>query len=220
MAPDSRHGGRPRRRGRGRDGADTPGGPTAAAEAQKHPRVPGSVVRLTSAAVDDLDRLFAQDPQDVRWALKKMLLLERDPNAGEPLLAGLIGWRKVVVGDRDRRVVWRVETDELGQYFVEVSEVWAVGARKDSEVYDEVRARVAAAGDSPTTRSLLEVVERFGKTASGVEATPEPEVPEPVPVWLRECLLYVVRLPAEEVDAMTTDQAHARWEAHIAGQGG
>ena len=60
---------------------------------KKHPDVPGCVVRLTDHAVEDLQTLFKADPQIVRWALKKMIHLERDPNAGDPLLGGLVGYR-------------------------------------------------------------------------------------------------------------------------------
>lgn len=34
------------------------------------------------------------DPQVVRWALKKCLLLEKNPEAGEQLRGALIGYRK------------------------------------------------------------------------------------------------------------------------------
>lgn len=43
------------------------------------------VVRLIEPAVEDLRVLLEKDPQIVRWALEKMLLLERDPEAGEAL---------------------------------------------------------------------------------------------------------------------------------------
>lgn len=67
-----------------------------------------------------------------------MLLLEADPLAGEPLLGSLIGYRKLVVGNRDWRIVWRAVTDQRGIVSVEIAEVWAVGARADSEVYSEM----------------------------------------------------------------------------------
>ena len=54
---------------------------------------PPAYVRLTEPAIDDLRRLQRADPQVVRWALKKMLLLERNPNAGAPLLGALVGYR-------------------------------------------------------------------------------------------------------------------------------
>ena len=60
------------------------------AEKRKHPNVPGCIVRLTDDAVEDLQTLFKADPQIVRWALKKMIQLERDPNAGDPLLVSRV----------------------------------------------------------------------------------------------------------------------------------
>lgn len=188
-------------------------------EPQKHPAIPGCVVRLTEGAVDDLQTLFKADPQIVRWALKKMIQLERDPNAGDPLLGGLIGYRKFTVGDRDWRVVWRVEQDEVGDYLIEVAEVWAVGYRKDSEVYAEISQRIAKAGSSPKTKALSEVLKLFAKQARDLAATPEPEQPEPVPKWLTEALLYVVRIPASRVERMSLDEAEKVWTDHISGTG-
>lgn len=189
------------------------------AEKKKHPDVPGCVVRLTDDAVEDLQTLFKADPQIVRWALKQMIQLERDPNAGDPLLGGLIGYRKITVGDRDWRVVWRVAQDEAGDFRVGVAEVWAVGYRKDSEVYAEIKQRVADAGPSPTTKALMEVLELFAKQARDLTATPEPEKPEPVPKWLTDALLYVVHLPASQVEEMSLEEAEMAWTNHISGTG-
>lgn len=186
---------------------------------QKHPDVPGCVVRLTDDAVEDLQDLFKADPQIVRWALKKMIQLERDPNAGDPLLGGLIGYRKITVGDRDWRVVWRVVRDDTGDYLIEVAEVWAVGYRKDSEVYAEIRQRVSNAGPSPQTKALSEVLEVFAKPARNLTATPEPDKPEPVPKWLIDALLYVVHLPASQVENMSLEDAGKAWADHISGTG-
>ncbi len=188
-------------------------------EKKKHPEVPGCLVRLTGDAVEDLQTLFKADPQIVRWALKKMIQIERDPNAGAPLLGGLIGYRKITLGDRDWRVVWRVVQDDARDFRVEVAEVWAVGYRKDNEVYEEIRQCVANAGSSPKTKALTEVLELFAKQASDLTATPEPEKPEPVPKWLTEALLYVVHLPASQVQEMTLEEAEMAWTDHISGAG-
>lgn len=186
---------------------------------KKHPDVPGCVVRLTDDAVADLQTLFKADPQIVRWALKKMIQLERAPLAGDPLLGGLIGYRKITVGDRDWRVVWRVVLDEAGDLRVEVAAVWAIGHREDSEVYAEIKQRVAHAGSSPKTSALTEVLDLFAKQARDLTATPEPEKPEPVPKWLTEALLYVVHLPASQVEQMSLDEAEKAWTDHISGAG-
>ncbi len=189
------------------------------AEKKKHPSVPGCVVRLTDDAVEDLQTLFKADPQIVRWALKKMIQLERDPNAGDPLLGGLIGYRKITVGDRDWRVVWRVVPDEAGDFRVEVAEVWAVGYRKDSEVYSEIKQRVADAGSSPRTKALTDVLELFARQARDLTATPEPEKPEPIPKWLTDALIYVVHLRASQVEEMSLEEAEKAWADHISGAG-
>lgn len=189
------------------------------AEIAKHPDVPGCVVRLTDDAVEDLQQLFKADPQIVRWALKKMIQLERDPNAGDPLLGGLIGYRKIIVGDRDWRVVWRVTQDEAGDYRVDVAEVWAVGYRKDSEVYAEIKRRADAAGPSPKTKTLTGVLELFDKPARGLTATSEPETPEPVPKWLSDALRHVVGLPGDQVDALSLEEAEKAWNDYITGPG-
>lgn len=188
-------------------------------EKKSHPDVAGCVVRLTDDAVEDLRSLFKADPQIVRWALKKMIQIQRDPNAGDPLLGGLIGYRKIVVGDRDWRVVWRVVEDAAGEFRVEVAEIWAVGYRKDSQVYAEIKQRVADAGPSPKTRALTEVLEIFEKQARDLTATPEPQKPEPVPKWLTDALLYVVRLPAPQVEKMSLEEAEKVWTDHISGAG-
>ena len=135
---------------------------------------PAAYIRLTDPAVEDLHRLAAHNPQSLRWALKKLLLLEENPNAGEPLLGGLIGWRKLTVGDRDWRVVWRSTTDPGPTPIIEVAEVWAVGARSDNEVYEEMTARVAAMPKNPRTVALAEVIERSGKFRTGITPASPP----------------------------------------------
>ncbi|MGL5864814.1 MAG: hypothetical protein ACRCYX_02930 [Dermatophilaceae bacterium] len=176
-------------------------------------------MRLTDDAIGDLHALFRVDPQIVRWALKKMIHLERDPHAGDPLLGGLIGYRKLTVGNRDWRIVWRVVRDEAGDFRVEVAEVWAVGYRKDGEVYAEIEQRVAEAGSSSTTAALTEVLRLFIRQAHDLTATPEPEQPATVPRWLTDALLYVVRLPAAHVACMGLDDAEQAWADHISGAG-
>lgn len=188
-------------------------------EKKAHPDVAGCVVRLTDDAVEDLRSLFKADPQIVRWALKKMIQIQRDPYAGDPLLGGLVGYRKIVVGDRDWRVVWRVVEDAAGEFRVEVAEIWAVGYRKDSEVYAEIKQRVADAGPSPKTKALTEVLQIFEKQARDLAATPEPQKPESVPKWLTDALLYVVRLPAPQVEKMSLEEAEKVWTDHISGAG-
>ncbi len=180
------------------------------------PGAPRAYVRLTAPAFEDLERLLKKDPQVVRWALKKMLLLERDPQAGDPLLGQLVGWRKLVVGDRDWRVVWRVTTDSAGAVTITIAEVWAVGARSEAAVYEEMSARVAAAHQTPSTMALADAIELIGRHTARDDLTAaiEPR-PDPVPDWLRERLQHTTGLHPNEIDNMTGEQAMKRWEHYM-----
>ena len=130
------------------------------------------------------------------WALKKMIQIERDPRAGDPLLGGLIGYRKITVGDRDWRIVWRVVQDQAGGFRVEVAEVWAVGYRKEGEVYEEIRRRVADAGPSPRTKALTDVLELFAKQSSDLTATPDqPSLNQSRSGWPTHCCTWCTCRP-------------------------
>ena len=171
-------------------------------------------VRLTDPALDDLEHLVAVDPQILRWALESMLLLEREPDAGQPLLGDLIGWHKLTVDDRDWRIVWRVTTDQAGNQALDIAEVWADGARADAEVYAEMNERVASLGNSAMTHALSEVIARLGRAAGKVTAAAE-RVQDPVPQWLADRLIHQLRMTANDVAGMTGAQAIQYWEAFI-----
>lgn len=180
----------------------------------RHHAATRTVVRLVDGAVDDLETMLRKgDPQVVRWALKKMLLLERDPEAGEPLLGGLVGWRKIVVGDRHWRVVWRVGHDAAGDVVVDVAEVWAVGARSDDEIYGEVQARIAESS-SAASEPLTDVLQRLGRISRDLHAAPEPEPPDEMPDWLADVLLKVVGVDRNTVATLAPKEAAAIWERY------
>jgi mRNA interferase RelE/StbE len=174
------------------------------------PRKPAQAaeVWLTDPAVEDLRRL---DGAALVWALKKMLLLETNPHAGEPLLGKLVGYRKLVVGDRDWRIVWRTTSDDRGGVVIEVAEVWAVGARADSEVYAEMASRVAAMVAQPARRPLASVIEALGKAAKGVTARPPYEPPPTPEPWLVDLLVRTVGLDRATVDVMSVEEAMDAW---------
>lgn len=66
--------------------------PGPARRSGRHPEARRTVVRFTDPAFADLQRLARKgDPQVVRWALKKCLLPERNPAAGEEPRGGLDG---------------------------------------------------------------------------------------------------------------------------------
>ncbi|WP_055525049.1 type II toxin-antitoxin system RelE/ParE family toxin [Streptomyces graminilatus] len=172
------------------------------------PDTPRHPVRFTDAAVADLAALHRRDPQIARAALRKVLLLESDPYAGRPLVGDLVGWRKLVVGDRHWRIVWRVVEEVDGTTSVEVSEVWAVGPRENAAVYDELRTRLSSLPDTATARNLRDLFDRFGLDTG----TPAPPPPEPVPDWLVGRLTDKAGLPLERVLAMSLEEAIAAWE--------
>ncbi|GAA2027302.1 hypothetical protein GCM10009720_03790 [Yaniella flava] len=182
----------------------------------RHPEAEGTVVRLTDAAWGDLQTMLRKgDPQVVRWALKKCLLLERNPEAGKALRGKLIGFRKIVVGDRDWRLVWRATHDDSGTVVVDVAEVWALGARSDAEVYREVQDRVSQMRDDPATVPLAAAIDALGRAAYGLKASTEPDEKAAVPEWLVNTLVYVVKMPRHEIARLSPEQAQRIWNGYI-----
>lgn len=174
----------------------------------------GAHVRFTDAAIDDLKRLRKKDPQIVRLVLKKCLLIEENPYAGKGLLGDLIGYRRLVVGNRDWRIVWQViEAESLS---VDIAEIWAAGARADDDVYREVKDRIAAMSESPLTLSLREVVEVLAPGA-GIRSTHEPE-DDPIPVWLRTRLIHTAGLHHDHLEGISGEEAMNLWERFMRGE--
>lgn len=170
---------------------------------------PRARVRLTDDAVADLRRLKKKDPQIVREVFKKMLLLERATDAGEPLLGALVGFRKLVVGDRDYRIVWRETTDDHHQPVLEIAEVWAVGARADSEIYDEMTQRVNQLKEAahPQAHALAAVIEEMGRLYEGIPVHHEPSPASTLPAWLVQALEANLQLPPEAISRLSQDEA-------------
>ncbi len=73
--------------------------------------------------------------------LKKLIRLEAvGKDAGLPLGRGLSGWRKIVVGDRNWRIVFTMDPDET------VATVWVIGDRDDAACYEDAQRRIRALG--------------------------------------------------------------------------
>jgi mRNA interferase RelE/StbE len=78
-------------------------------------------VDLFPEAVEDIDEL---DGSERKQVFKGLLKLEADPsNRGAPLGSALTTFRKLVVGNRQIRIVYRVEEDGT------VAVVWVVASR-------------------------------------------------------------------------------------------
>lgn len=163
-------------------------------------------ISFTDEAIEDLRRI---GPDAVPRVLKKILILETNPHAGHPLGGELTGFRKLVVGRNTWRVVYRVAGGA-----VEVCEIWAVGARRDSEVYAEATARVLAVAEKlPELARLADVIDSLGRLAGKVRATTPPR--EPVPDWLARRLVHAAGLRQEQVAAMDAEEAFEAWNAFI-----
>lgn len=161
-------------------------------------------ILFTDAAIDDLRRL---GPDAVPKVLKKLLLLEENPEAGYPLGGDLTGFRKLVVGRNTWRIVYRVTDDKQ----IEVCEVWAVGRRADAQVYAEAAQRVHGASEqTPVMLRLATVLERLGKL-SGTRQPAVEERREPVPGWLADRLIHTVGMTREEVASLDLEKAVDLW---------
>ncbi|MFD3688002.1 type II toxin-antitoxin system RelE/ParE family toxin [Nocardiopsis sp. NPDC058631] len=161
-------------------------------------------ITFTDAAIDDLRRI---GPDAVPKVLKKVLLLEENPEAGHPLGGELTGFRKLVVGRNTWRVVYRVTDDKS----VEICEIWAVGAQADAQVYSEASRRAReASDDSPIARRLATVLEHLSRGAGPVTPEPPPRR-DPVPDWLADRLIHTVGMPPEKVAALDLEQAVDLW---------
>jgi mRNA-degrading endonuclease RelE of RelBE toxin-antitoxin system len=81
-------------------------------------------ISFIDAAIEDLESL---DGSALRLVLGKLRILETNAEAGQPLgrrrTGDLTNYRKLVVGDRDYRIVYRVDTDGG------VCVIWVIAAR-------------------------------------------------------------------------------------------
>jgi mRNA interferase RelE/StbE len=170
-------------------------------------------IRLTDPAIEDLNQVFRLYPSVLRKVLAKMLILELNTEAGEPLLGDLMGWRKLTVGDRNWRIIWRSKKNESGGQMIEIAQVWAIGARSDSEIYDEMKERLASAPASPRTTALFDVLELFGDKVGDVVATPEPMDP-PAPKWLLDRLEHSVGMSKDQTRGLSVEQAMEIWDEY------
>jgi mRNA interferase RelE/StbE len=115
-------------------------------------------VTLSEEAREDFFDLDGSARRLVAKALKK---LETDPDQrGQPLGnrtgRDLTTFRKLVVGDRDYRIIYRVETDNT------VVVVWVIGKRADAEAYELAMSRIRL-HDRAAVRQLAASLEEIWK---------------------------------------------------------
>lgn len=111
-------------------------------------------VQLATDAIEDLKR-YAESG-NLPLFLKKLLRLEEvGKEAGLPLGGPLTGWRKIVVGDRNWRIVFNTDPAET------VATIWVIGDRADAACYADAQRRIQAAGQAqpqPQAESLAAVI--------------------------------------------------------------
>ena len=113
-------------------------------------------VVLTDDAKEDLRNL---DGAARKLVAKKLKQLEDEPEKrGAPLgsrsSSNLTTFRKLVVGDRDYRIVYRVEPDGT------VCVVWVIGRRSDNEVYQMALVRLKMLARDDLTADLTGLLKR------------------------------------------------------------
>lgn len=117
-------------------------------------------IKFTQDALDDLKELDGSERKVVLKGLAKLRTSPRD--RGEPLgnsnLGDLTGFRKLVVGKKQYRVIFRVHDDES----VEIAVIWVIAARTDSECY--LSALKRAALQTPTQALQQSMVSQLFET--------------------------------------------------------
>lgn len=113
----------------------------------RHQRAERVEVRFTKWAVEDLRELQRINPRAVLIVAAKIEMIERNPEVGQPLRGALAGFRKLAVQNRQLRIIWCVTWEDDGTAIIDIAEIWAVGHRRDDEVYRTMRKRATETGD-------------------------------------------------------------------------
>lgn len=114
-------------------------------------------VELVDDAFRDLERVN-KTGRIVDFLTKLVRIEELGTKAGQPLgqrehlRQNLTGWWKVVVGDRDWRIVFRVNEE------TKTATILVIGDRADAECYAEAMRRLGKLPEHQTGRSLSEAM--------------------------------------------------------------
>ena len=121
------------------------------------PRPVSYRVELIDDAFQDLERVNRTGR--ILDFLAKLVRIEPvGAQAGEPLGhrermgQNLIGWRKIVMGDRDWRIVFRVEEQ------ARIATVLVIGDRADAQCYEEALRRLERLPEHQGGRSLSDAM--------------------------------------------------------------
>jgi mRNA interferase RelE/StbE len=112
-------------------------------------------VELIDEVIVDLADLA--ESGNLRQFFKKLLEIEANGSqAGEPLGRDLVGWRKITVGNRNWRIIFRVDKDET------VATICVIGDREDAACYEEAQRRAQQAKDADATSLAASMIELLG----------------------------------------------------------
>src|SRR2546423_11286979 len=108
-------------------------------------------VELVADAFTDLDGLVASG-NIMQFLAKLVRLEEMGKDAGLPLGSTLTGLRKITVGDRNWRMVFKMNAEDT------VATVWVIGDRNDSACYEQAVRRLQSAGSRPEAVGFSAVI--------------------------------------------------------------
>lgn len=112
-------------------------------------------VELLDDPVADLAKLA--EGGKLKLFFRKLVEMEQKGlGAGEPLGRDLVGWRKVTVGNRNWRIVFRVDREE------EVATVCVIGDREDGVCYEEAKRRADKAQNNDAASLAESMMTLFG----------------------------------------------------------
>jgi mRNA interferase RelE/StbE len=112
-------------------------------------------VELIDEAIVDLADLA--ESGNLKQFFRKLVEIEANGSqAGEPLGRNLVGWRKITVGNRNWRVVFRVDREET------VATVCVIGDREDAACYEEAQRRTQQIKDADATSLAASMMELLG----------------------------------------------------------
>ena len=122
-------------------------------------------VELIDEAAEDLVR-YAETGNLPLFPKKVIRLEEVGKDPGLPLGRSLTGWRKMVVGDRNWRIIFTTNPEET------VATVWVIGDRDDAECYEAAQRRVRALGKAqPQAASLAAVMFQLSQMQKATRRT-------------------------------------------------
>jgi mRNA interferase RelE/StbE len=112
-------------------------------------------VELVDEAIVDLADLA--ESGNLKQFFRKLVEIEANGSqAGEPLGRNLVGWRKITVGNRNWRIVFRVDKEEA------VATVCVIGDREDAACYEEAQRRAQQISDADATSLAASMMELLG----------------------------------------------------------